>query len=496
MKTNLFAICLVLLGVSLHAKVNFNNDCKKAYLQIINLDFEAAKNQIKEEKKNNPNNAVANYLESFRICFELFNSESNTEYLRLKDFKKETITQLEKEPASNPYRNFLIAETYIHWAVVSFKNANFVKAAKELNTAYSFIEWNNRLHPEFAPNKKLLALLNLAIGTIPDEYSWLVSLLGYEGSYEKGINSLNAFYTICLEDSSWHYQLAEAYLLKMMAAIHFSKSENGVQRTINDLNNPKFANLHSYDLIKFASASGYMFLGRNDLALKALPTTSKLSYLDYLKGLCLLYKLDSGAEKHFNAYLLKGTSHFVKSAYQKIAWCELINNNQEGYKNIIALAGKNGSKLFEADKAAMREFEQNNIPNLILLKARLLFDGGYYERALHILQNTNAQTSFSETVENLEYIYRFGRVYHKLAYIPKAIEYYNLTIELGKDFDAYFAANAALNLGLIYESLKEYEKASAYYTLCISLKNFGYSSISQEAKSKIKGLKKKGSPNY
>ena len=57
----------------------------------------------------------------------------------------------------------------------------------------------------------------------------------------------------------------------------------------------------------------------------------------------------------------------------------------------------------------------------------------------------------------------------------------------------YFACNAALQMGLIYEEQKQYAKAREYLTVCLSLSPSEYkNSLHQKAKTvldRIKGKK-------
>jgi tetratricopeptide (TPR) repeat protein len=74
-----------------------------------------------------------------------------------------------------------------------------------------------------------------------------------------------------------------------------------------------------------------------------------------------------------------------------------------------------------------------------------------------------------------------------------AIEYYKLTLQAGEPYPYYFAASAALQLGLIYEQQKNPKQARFYFEKCISLKNHQYrNSLSQKAKAGINRLPASG----
>jgi hypothetical protein len=61
--------------------------------------------------------------------------------------------------------------------------------------------------------------------------------------------------------------------------------------------------------------------------------------------------------------------------------------------------------------------------------------------------------------------------------------YYQTTIDQGKEASYYFACNAALQIGRIYESKKNLNKAKEFFNRCLSMKPDEYrNSLHQKAK--------------
>lgn len=126
----------------------------------------------------------------------------------------------------------------------------------------------------------------------------------------------------------------------------------------------------------------------------------------------------------------------------------------------------------------------------VLLKARLLFDGGYYTKAHDLLKSIKPTKAFDTLKDKLEYIYRLGRVHHKMEDYENAIKLYESTIEIGEKLSYYFAANSALELGNLYESQNDYEKAKIYFEKCLEMKDHEYeNSLSQKAKAGLLRIK-------
>jgi tetratricopeptide (TPR) repeat protein len=214
-------------------------------------------------------------------------------------------------------------------------------------------------------------------------------------------------------------------------------------------------------------------------------------FLDFMLGIAKLEHGDSDADTYLQSYVrnFKGR-HYIKECYQKLAWNAFLGGNMTSFHNNMELCKGRGAESQEADKKALKEAKSGLLPNLPLLRARLYFDGGYFLKAKTFLTGYTEKT-FKTPLEKLEYTYRLGRIYDKLADNTNAITYYLRTIETGKDNPAYFACNAALQLGLLYEGGKNISQSRSYYLLCLSISPSDYKdSLHQKAKAGLQRLKK------
>jgi hypothetical protein len=252
----------------------------------------------------------------------------------------------------------------------------------------------------------------------------------------------------------------------------------------------------SNPLLCFAAASIFLRTGANDKAIEILLARPKgaeyypFYYLDYITGVAKLNRLDFDCYKYFTSFLtnFKG-QNYIKAAWQKLAWYYLINNSTTKYNEKMGYALTLGNALIDEDNQALSDAKSKIVPNIRLLKARLLCDGGYYEVALDTLTKLGPEDYCVSTKDYLEYTYRMGRIYDEWGNDTKAIPFYELTIKNGSAFTYYFAANSALHLGLIYENLKDVVKAKYYYELCSTMKNTEYkTSINQKAKAGLNRL--------
>ena len=143
----------------------------------------------------------------------------------------------------------------------------------------------------------------------------------------------------------------------------------------------KIENKNPGELNLFAINSIYLYSGDNEKTIALLNNRQankdefKFCYLDFMLGLAKMNKLDFTSEKYFNDYVanFKGRS-FVKSAYQKLAWIDLLKGDTIGYHQNMKLTKEKGNDFTDEDKQALKEAELNEVPNIYLLRSRLLFD--------------------------------------------------------------------------------------------------------------------------
>jgi tetratricopeptide (TPR) repeat protein len=122
------------------------------------------------------------------------------------------------------------------------------------------------------------------------------------------------------------------------------------------------------------------------------------------------------------------------------------------------------------------------------LRARLLFDGGYYRRSLAELAGRPI-AQFPTFSDQLEFTYRLARVYDKLGMAGQAEKHYAQTVRNGEAHTFYFAANAALHVGRLHESAGRRDEAIRWYRRCLAMRNHEYQdSIDQRAEAGLNRL--------
>ncbi len=506
-KYYLLSLFLILAFYDTYAHFDFNPQLRKAYTLTLSMRFNEAHKLIDAEKILNPSNDIPYYIENYIDFLSIVANQDKNLADKLVKNKNERLKRLEKADKNSPYYKYCLAEFYIQWAIVrltfidNLTNVlDGLKAGLEIKKAYYLLEENRNLYPNFTPNLKGLGLMHALIDAVPDSYKTIVQSLAFKGTIKQGISELQTVLDASINNENYDYLRTEALFILTNIQINLSSDKKESLALKKYYQHPKFAELvKTSPLLCIAQAKISIYNGNNDEAIRLLTTCpSGAQYFPfynpvYLAGISKLNRIDKDAYSYFFDYIEKNKGrNYIKTSLQRIAWYYLLNNDLTKYHEYMQRILKSGDNIIEADKQAQHEAENKYVPNIILLKARLLCDGGYFQQALNTLQDNAKRMNLKTKKDSLEFTYRYARIYHEWNKVDYAFSFYERTQREGANDPSYFAANSALQLGLIYESRKEYRKARMYYERCISLnpKEFKVS-IHQKAKvglARIKGL--------
>lgn len=468
---------------------DFNIRCKEAYKLMIALRITDANVLLQEELKENPSNLIPVLLSNYDDCLTLLFNGDTKEYARRKGNLNKRIKIIEQGDLSSPWYRFSVGVLYFQWAAVRIRFNEYFNAGTEFRKSFLQLKENRKRFPEFRNNQVLLGLEEAIVGTIPDSYKWITSMLGMKGDIRKGtvqivdfLSRRDASASLMREEAIFYYCYLKFSLLSDRKATWKYLDESALD----------FRNNHLFTFMKanFALKDNKAALAEQTLHNRNTKSNHlQAPIFDYQMGIALLQKNDEGCLNYFQRFITNYKGNlFVKDALQKMSFFCLATGNlpkATAYKTKIKSAG---TAQIDADKQAQRYAENNILPNPILLKARLLCDGGYFQRALDHLKGLTAK-DFPHAGDQLEYHYRYARIFSLMGQPLKAIPFYETTISQGSNRQEHFAARSALELGEIYEDMGKTAQATLYYKKCIAMKNHDYkSSLDQKAKAGINRL--------
>ena len=488
MQKTILIFLLTLISLSPKAAdFDMNPTMQKAYSEIIKTNLSVGRMILENDKANN---GIKAYLKSYADLIQLLIDEEKDFYEQFIDNQTIRITYLEKLDKKSPYNRFLQAEIRIHAAFVKLKFGHEVKGSWEIIKAYKLLEANAKEFPDFLPNQKSLGLLHILIGSTPENYQWVATLLGLRGNIKQGLAELQ---NVIQKDSMYsdEAQLIE-YLIHAFILKFTPKKLADFQAFIQQ--NP------DNQLFTFFGITTLIKEGKSEIALTIMDKQKMdknhlpFPFLEYLKAEIYLQKGQyQTASKLYQSFLTKYKGfNFLKDTYYKLFLCYWLSNEEvKGIKYLEKIKSV-GSTIVESDKVATK-FSDNylnkkltkSISQKVLMKARLSFDGGYYDKALELLI-TYSENSFDQISDRAEFNYRKGRIFQKLNNFPQAITFFDRAIVLSESQNWSFGASSALQLGYIYQSKNEKVKAKSYFEKAISYKKHEYkNSVDNKAKAAL-----------
>jgi hypothetical protein len=436
----------------------FTTPLQQAYQEILKLKVGAGRRLLQEELRLQPRNLAALLIEDYPDFLKLVVTQDPALYSATLAAQEARLEKIRESTEKSPYRLFAQAEIKIHMALCQFLFQDEFKGAWNIRQAFLLLEQNQKLYPDFYPNRKSLGLLQFALGSVPDSYHWILSLLGMKADVKAGIRNIR------LAAIHPHPFQAEANLLFYFLDDVLHREEAAPLAYFIRQARSQPDNL----LFSFMAVSLLQKRKRCDEALAFFHSRPEgkaylpFTFMHHMAADMYLFRGDynkSVAENNLFLSLYPGR-HYVKDAWYKMYLASWMQRDLTKAGAYLKMVGQQGDTFAEEDANALRAYQKNQPINFTLMKARLHTDGGYFRLAEQTLASLDLNKGLS-TKDKIEYFYRQARVHHGLQNLAPARNYYKKTLELSGDLPYYFAPNAALQLG--YMALEDHNVAEARY---------------------------------
>lgn len=478
--------CCAVMAGQYHYK--YTNNCRDAYRHYMALRPEQGREQIKRELIADPYNLMATYIADYEDCLLLLFNGNPLDYEQLKRHQYDRLKLMERGDENSPWHRLCQAGIYMHWAFVHLRFNENLKAGTSFRKSFLLLKENQRLFPNFQYDDIFLGIEEATVGSLPENYKWIASILGMKGDIYTGAAKVKKFVRTHTQDDLFYYE-AQVYYAYLSYYVLSDKNEawetvsSGTFETDDNLVN-SFVKINiAINYRKAETAQGLLAnAARQD-------NYSRYPVFDYEYGYALLHELEEGSIAKFRSFLsrYKG-SIFKKDAWQKLAYAYYLQGDQKMAEYCKHKIINEGTATTDSDKQALRFAQQGTWPHTALLQAQLLTDGGYYTKANKLLSSTPVER-YTTVAQQLEYYFRLARVQDELDNDAAAITNYTRAISLGKGRQEQFAARSALQLGFLYEKRKEMSKAIEMFRLALSMENHDFkNSIDQQAKAGINRL--------
>ncbi len=451
---------------------NYTPECLEAMKLMGKLKLEPARAILTKEQSKQPTNLAIDYLLDCIEYYALISSRDKRDVSVYEKNQRNRIDRIHKLAATIPLSAYAEAEMLLHLSIVKMMHQEYVSGAMELRSAYQLHTRNAQKYPQLHATFKSLGFIKALLGTLPENYHWVLNVVGLTGNYNEGINLIEKYFKqasatepfIDRQQADFYYTLLQFYFGDKQQAWTYAQ-----QHTTDFEDN----NLSCYLRAFMASHTAH-----NEEALAALqkrPKTAEFSHyheLDWLMGYSLLNKLDPDCEIEFKKFVTFSKYKTQrKDAYRRLAWSELIKQDTLRFIVYRNLSFKESSYKDDEDLMVDKELARNIYPNAYVLKARLLFDGGYYAQAEQLIKSVQL-SQLKNNIQKAEYYYRYGRIMQEQKKYAKAIEYFTESIKLSEPENLYFAPYSSLQLGSVYHKLGYTQTAAYYLKKAIAYKNY------------------------
>ena len=480
----LIVLISLFIGLSLQSNAAYEvtDNCKDAWMFLMDLNFKEAKLSLEKEMQSNPENYYALYLDQTCDAYKLLINSNNAafeEFFEKHDKRREIMDGKDEDL---PYYVSCKAEMDLQVGIFKIIKGSRLSGLRKAYSAYNNTYENLKVYPNFKASLKLDGFFNVAVDNLPPFVKWAVSAFGVTGSATYGFDVLTENY----QSQKQIVGLNAESALYIILSAKLNKTPELVCNFVNSLD----SNIANTFIHLYFRANILYRTGKNEQALELLnkididkKPEAKIIY-SYLKGKVLLRKLDSNAAFYFEQYLnLAKKEEYLKEINYQLALHYLINNQNAKFEKYKEIALTEGVDINERDRETLYDARLDYVPNPSLTRARLLFKGGYLERFEKEIKIFNALENDFLPYE-LEYDCLKGKYLEATGQHHLAIKHFKKVVEKGSDEDYYFASEAALHLGNIFKSMKQTQKAMEYYKKSLNLYQSNYYEYIEDKASK------------
>lgn len=470
-----FFFIFFLLGLGFLYAQNYENIENK----ILSLEFNSADSAI---KKLSPSLHQLYFLHHKIFYQQFFYENYQKELFFLKS--DSLITQIKNMNGSEDWRNAFLGEIYLERAMIYYLQKSYWNAYRNFRESFK-ISQKTKNYKHLIYPKRLHALMDIFLGSIPSKYLWITEFLGYSGDINKGMVELQKII------SKTEILRNENQVILFYLAKHLLNNHELAFEAIQPLHS-KYPNNRFY-----AYLLGINYLDKKELikakhkfAFGVKNPITGFDYPLYHLAHCYLYELQLDSAQFFlEKFIEKKRGNIFKAdANFKLGVILSIKNQKMEAQKYFYRATQFNEQISDKDMHAIKQsqnwiYKPLSSEEMILFQARWLFDGGNYDKALKILNMIHH--SFNPDI-TIELHYRKARIYHETKDYENALKFYQKVLVSSttknlwmKPYSAYFSA-------LIYNDKKDIPKVKFYLNKALSYKNYDFqASLEQKVKTML-----------
>jgi len=469
-------VFVVLIAFQARAEFKLTDKCRQAYGASFSGQFQKAKSLLETELQESPDNSTAYFLQGLNAYINTVFAENDSLDLVFLRAHDKLISAIKKSD-EHEFRKYALAELHLQKGVVALRQSKYFSGLLDLRRSYSLLEDNLEDYPNFALTKKNYYILQALLSNVPDSYRGLVEFLGYKTDQYKALSELDSLQVSLEKDEEYGLFRKEVNLYRAVLMHGLTERYDEALQIIRD------------NTIDFKTNPISCFI-RGKMCLDSKKTSEAIEvlehfagkdcpfpYINYDLGHAYLYSLNPKCKMYFAYYITQSTgTGLMNDTYLRLAWWGYMNNDQAFTDQWLGYMVSPNPSAREKDEIALKEAAVLKKTHPLLIKARLTFDGGYYEYSIDQIVDKESEIA-TDDFNKVRYYYQLGRLYQDMNQFEEAVKWFQKVAATPFNNKEYFVPVSIFNMGLIYENrLHNHEKALLYYSKCMDYRNYPYAS--------------------
>ena len=438
----------------------------------------------------------APYYQSRILFLQFLITEDPTLWPLYLSHAKSSISTLDKLPDRDPEKKVMMAELFFLRGVGKMIDKKYIGSALDIKSACKLLDQNRSAFPENVEQRKLLGIFQVAMNSIPRKLRWLSNALCFRGDLDQGLEDLE----VASRESKLMAAEAEVMLFYFEKNL-LSEPEKAFERVeqllVDHPGSPIFSYFKLSALLEARKVDNAIaFCQVQEPVIFQDEKVSDLPLWYYSRAKAHYFKLEFGpAIKYFDSFLAryKGKTLYSDALFRKGMSLVLQDRYPEA-RRIFHQMAEVESSTFDEDEyacrmAAIYRFQEPTDLDKDLFRARNLFDGGYYQQSLELLDKVQGQGGLNEN-QKAELYYRLGRNFQATELPEQAESEYLKCIATEPGQALWMKVYAHYYLGQLAEGRSDTGGARTYYKTALGFDDYDYQSgLEQRCKAAIHRLK-------
>ncbi len=459
-------------------------------MHLLDFDYKAASNTLRLEEDYVYEAFYRNHTLFLKAMVSLQDGEIDHYLREIQKF----LSLLDKQDQQD-FIHGLQAETLLERAVAKFLRKNYMAAVNDIRLARKHVARQKKDNPKELLYNRVDGLLKVALSVVPKKYLWAVNLLGWEKDFDMGMRQLE------LAGRKSQVLRGETLIILYYVDRNLTgdkdKAFNRAETMLEYSPKPVwFRYLWASSMIDRGETDEALDTLLSDQALRDGGYTARFPFVYHLLGRAYLYQLNyNDAIREFDRFLVNSRSPLLRQdAIFKLAMAEALSERQSSAREHLQdLLTQKPSELGEDEYARRKAtyflkygFREDE---LMLMKARYLYDGGYFLLSQAVLDDLAKKLVHLNYDVKCELYYRYGRIFQSRGKFEQAKAYYNLAIRQPSSLNKWMSAYSYYHIGYMFEQEADWHQARWHYQQALNLDEYEYQSgLEQKAKAGLERL--------